>query len=390
MTEKLYYKSAYIKSFDACVLLSQKRDDGSYITVLDKTAFFPEEGGQYSDSGEISGDKVIKVYEESGIIYHVTEREHKVGECVFCSIDFDERYEKMQSHTAEHILSGIIHSLYGLNNVGFHLGADEVTMDIDAPLSAEELARVELLANEAVYKNVEVESLFPSAQEAKNIEYRSKLDITEGLRIIRIGDVDSCACCAPHVARTGEIGAIKILDFAGLRGGIRIRIAAGRRAQRIFVKMQENLAKISALLSVPKLECGVAVEKLLSDYSAIKGEFSSFKLGYYKKLGESAESASAALYSFDGADYDELRAFLNAAASRFGMLILLSVCEQNVKYIIYSSNTPMNTEIKKINAALCGKGGGKSDMVQGSFSLDIESIEDYFLKEYGARISPRT
>ena len=250
---------------------------------------------------------------------------------------------------------------------------------------------MERLANEVVYSNTEVEQLFPTAEEASNLSYRSKLDIKEGLRIIKIGEVDLCACCAPHVSRTGEIGTVKILDFAGLRGGIRIRIAAGRRAYRIFSKMQENLAKISNLLSVPKLECADAAEKLAADFADVKGRFKSFRIDYYKNLGEAVHECDGTLVcTFIGADYDEMRAFSNAASDKVsGMLVLISELNGGVKYIISSHTQQMNVEIKKINTALCGKGGGNAIMVQGSFGTDTDTVEKYFAYEYGATVSPR-
>ncbi len=389
MTEKLYYNDAYIKEFEATVSSTEKHSEG-YATVLDRTAFFPEEGGQYSDIGFIGESRVIRVYEENGVIYHITDRPYAPGESVRCTVDFDERYEKMQCHTAEHILSGLIHSLYGLNNVGFHLGKEDVTMDISAPLSEAQLLEIERLANEAVYSNVEVTQLFPSEDEAAKMEYRAKLDITEGLRIIKIGDYDSCACCAPHVKRTGEIGSIKIIDYAGLRGGIRIFIAAGRRAQRLYSKMHDNLSRISKLYSVPRLECADAAVKFAADFSALKNEYKAFKASVYKTEGERIPrlDRSAVCVLFD-AGYEEMRVFSNAAADKAtGIFAVLSESSGSVKYIISSKTVPMNLEIKKINTALNGKGGGNFGMVQGSFNSDLETVVKYFEKEYGAVINP--
>ena len=266
MTEKLYYNDAYLKEFTARVISCDVSGD-LYDAVLDKTAFFPEEGGQYSDRGTLGSAKVVNVKEKDGIIHHYADSALDVGAEVVGKIDFDERYEKMQCHTGEHILSGIIHSLYGLDNVGFHLGADEVTMDVSAPLTREQLDEVERLANEVIYKNVEVVASFPTQAELSAMEYRSKLDLYENVRIVKIGDYDSCACCAPHVKYTGEIGVIKILDSAKLRGGIRLFITAGRRAVRVFGEYYKTLQSASALLSLPKFEIVGGINKLLLDFS---------------------------------------------------------------------------------------------------------------------------
>ena len=196
MTEKLYYKDSYISEFSANILSSRPCGE-LFDIVLDRTAFFPEEGGQSADSGYIGEARVIYVYEDYGTVYH---RVDKLPEnsAVFCKVDFSERFDKMQQHTAEHILSGIIHALYGYDNVGFHLGDDVVTFDINHPMTREELDRVENLANKAVFDNIKVETMFPSAEELQKMSYRSKLDLSENVRIVKIGDVDSCACCAPH------------------------------------------------------------------------------------------------------------------------------------------------------------------------------------------------
>ena len=379
MTEKLYYTDAYISEFEARVFSCDKEGDG-YAVVLEKSAFFPEEGGQYSDRGYLNESRVFDVKEKDGIIYHYTDLPLTVGESVIGKIDFDERYEKMQCHTAEHILSGLIHKIYSLNNVGFHLGAEEVTMDVSAPLSSEQLMEIERLANEAVYANVEVVSLYPTKEEAARLEYRSKLDITENLRIIKIGDFDMCACCAPHLKSTGEIGLITILDAVKLRGGMRISIAAGRRAYRIYRRMYENLSNISHALSVPRTETAEAVERTLSAYEEKKTEYKAARSMYFEREAELMEkSKSNVILTYDDATLEELRIIANKATDKTdGILILLSGKDGDYKYILSSKTVDLKPEIKKINAALCGKGGGSSVMAQGSFSATLTEIKKYF------------
>ena len=380
MTEKLYYMDAYIKEFSATVLSSVKAEDG-YAVTLDRTAFFPEEGGQYSDSGYIGEARVISVSENGGVITHLTDSPLEVGSRVECKIDFDERYEKMQCHTAEHILSGLFHSLYGLNNVGFHLGREDVTMDISRPLTSEEIERVERLANEVIYENVTVQALFPSREELVGMEYRSKLDITENVRIIKIGEYDSCACCAPHVAMTGEIGSIKILDSAKLRGGMRLFITAGKRAYEVYRKMYDNLSKISHALSVPRLECGEATLRYVSEHEALLSEYKAFRLSYFESESEKILATDGSVISvYPDASIDELRAIANAAKDRVEKyLVLLSGTDESYKYVIATKSIDLKLEIKNINAALGGKGGGSSNMVAGSFTATLESIRKYFV-----------
>lgn len=379
MTEKLYYKDAYIKEFTASVISSEPCD-GGFDTVLDKTAFFPEEGGQYSDKGYINGIRITDVREISGVIHHYSEEQVGITENAVCKIDFEERYEKMQCHTGEHILSGIIHSLYGLDNVGFHLGGDDVTMDISAPLTREELDRVEGLANEVIYKNLPVLTYFPDKKELSELNYRSKKEFTENVRIVEIENCDRCACCAPHVKNTGEIGVIKILDFAKMRGGIRIRIVAGRRAYRVFSELFKSAAQISAQLSYPREEILFGVEKMLDDISKLRSEVRSLRLKDIEREAEALLSVSGnKVILLPEREISELIAFSNIAISKIsGILVLLSGNEGEYKYVISSNSVNLKEEVSKINNRLLGRGGGKPNMIQGSFSCSLKEIEDYF------------
>ena len=373
-----------MKEFVAKVESSVERD-GRYDIVLDKTAFFPEEGGQYCDTGIINGVKVLEVKEMDGVIHHYTESAIEVGAEVFCKLDFNERFEKMQAHSGEHILSGIINKLYGLDNVGFHLGADVVTMDVSKPLTRAELDRVEELANEVVYANVEITAEFPTEEELRNMDYRSKLDLTENVRIVKIGKFDSCACCAPHVNYTGEIGAIKILDFAKIRGGTRIFIAVGRRAMRAFAELYRNAQAISEALSLPKGEIVAGVLKLQSDISELKNEYSAYRKEIVlKKASDMPNVDGNAIITVSGG-MDEMIGFANIATEKVsGILVVLSGKDGEYKYVISSNSVDLRQESKKINKSLLGRGGGKPNMIQGSFASSLDEIEGYFNPSYKA------
>ncbi|MBE6644042.1 MAG: hypothetical protein E7612_01530 [Ruminococcaceae bacterium] len=379
MTEKLYYKDAYIKEFFATVLSCKSRGE-YYEIILDKTAFFPEEGGQYSDKGYLGDVRVFDVKEKDGIITHLTNAPFIENSTVNGRIDFDERFEKMQCHTAEHIISGIIHSLFGLENVGFHLGEEEVTMDVSAPLTRKQLNEVEALANEAVYKNVKVTTEFPAPEELSALEYRSKLDLSENIRIVYIGEYDACACCAPHVAYTGEIGAIKILDFTGLRGGTRIRIAAGRRAMRIFSGLLDGAQAISSMLSVPKNEISAATKRLLDDFTAQKNSFAAYRISVMERQAEKLSfEAGNRLIVFSDASVSEMIAFSNIAVLKTeGILVLLSGNDGDYKYVISSNTVNLREITQDVNKSLLGRGGGKPNMIQGSFSSSEKQIREYF------------
>ena len=379
MTEKLYYKDAYLAEFSATVLACDVVD-GGYRIVLDKTAFFPEEGGQYSDTGYIENVRVEDVREKDGIIYHIAREPVTVGATLECGIDFADRYEKMQCHTAEHIISGLIHKHFGFDNVGFHLGDDYVTMDISGVLSRTELDMIEDLANAVVFENVAVISEFPTPDELPTMDYRAKLDLTENVRIVRIGEYDACACCAPHVARSGECGLIKILDFQKLRGGIRMFITAGRRALAYFRAMFNSASEISQLLSVPKEEISDGVSKLAEALAKERADFKAYRLSSAKARAAAIEhTAGNLVLHFADLEGEELRAFASEAMSSVdGILVTLGGSDSAYKYVIASNSTDLRAASRDINAALGGRGGGSPTMIQGSFTADLDTIKAYF------------
>lgn len=378
MTEKLYYKDAYIQEFTASVISAVECDSG-FDVVLDKTAFFPEEGGQSSDDGFIGSSRVIHVYENDGVIHHITDTKPTENN-VFCKLDFAKRLEKMQCHTAEHILCGKIYKLFGYDNVGFHLGDDVVTFDVSGYLSKDDIEHVEMLANEAVFDNLPISAYFPDSSELDKIFYRAKLDLKEGVRIVKIGDIDSCACCAPHVASTAEVGLIKILDFMKHRGGMRITMVAGRRAFREFCIQQSNIKRISALLSEPPHTTADMLEKYIADTERMKLEFKKTRARLAELYADRLSPCDGNLVMrFDGFSVEELRSFSNAAIGKCsGFLVAVSGIDGDYKYVISSLAEITREQTAKINAALLGKGGGRGNMIQGSFAASYDAILEYF------------
>ena len=379
MTEKLYYKDAYISEFYAEVISAEQKG-GSFEIVLDKTAFFPEEGGQNSDTGYISDARVLDVRETAGVIYHYTDKLPSAREGVKCTIDFDIRFEKMQIHTAEHMVCGILHNLYGHENVGFHLGEDVCTFDINAELTREVLDRAEALANEAIYKNLPVSAATYTAQELKEMEYRSKLDVFDGMRIVKIGDIDSCACCAPHVSSTGEIGVIKLLDFEKHRGGTRIILTAGRRAFSDYSDRYRIIKNISGMLSEPQSTVDTAVGALLDDKEKMKYEHKRCVLGLVRALADSVTTGSTrVLYNVESVSTDALRDFCNFAGEKSAVpIVAISGSDGEYRYVIYDKSGDVTSFVKAANAALSGRGGGRGKMAQGTFHSNLSEIEAFF------------
>ena len=279
MTEKLFYRDSHLREFTAVVTACRpcaKDGEGGcaelYEVELDRTAFFPEGGGQYSDKGVLGGVRVADVQEKDAHIFHITEAPLEPGAQVKGEIDWEERFMKMQQHTGEHIVSGLVHGRFGYNNVGFHLGSEDCTMDFDGELSAEEILEIEQEANRAVWKNLEVQVLYPSEDELEKIDYRSKIEIEGQVRIVVIPGYDVCACCAPHVERTGEIGVIKLTNVQRYKGGARVTMLCGIRALQDYERKQQEAGKISAMLCARENEIGEAVARLWEERSYLKNE----------------------------------------------------------------------------------------------------------------------
>lgn len=245
--------------------------------MLDRTAFFPEGGGQPADNGFIGGAKVFDVHEKGGEVVHCCSEKCPVGAELECRIDYERRFDHMQQHTGEHIFSGFVHSVCGFENVGFHMGESSVTVDFNGVVSPEELRRIERLANEAIYKNIYVETLLPSTEELENYSYRSKKELQGQVRLVRIEGVDLCACCGTHVSRTGEVGMIKAVASAHYKSGVRIALLIGRRALADYGEKNDSVYAISNLLCAKTEEVAPAVERLREQLKTAQYEYSELK-----------------------------------------------------------------------------------------------------------------
>ena len=380
-TEKLYYKDAYIKEFEALVLSVSECEKG-YDIVLDKTAFFPEEGGQYSDTGCIDSVEVFDVEEIDGVIHHYAKSFINVNKSVHCGINFHERFDKMQQHTAEHIISGLFHSLYGIENTGFHLGAELVTLDTSRPVTKDELMNVERLVNLAIQKNVKVRASFPSADELQSIEYRSKLELTENVRIVNIEGYDSCACCAPHVATTGEIGSLKFVCAVKHKGGSRITMLAGMRAYDYTQKILNEASLISVMLSAPTDEISDEVGRIISAKAALSYQISSMGKDMAELIAKTIQKTDKNLVLYyPMLDFEALRTLTNSVKDKVrGTLVGITGSEGSYRYILISQSDNFSDIVKDANAALSGRGGGRAPMATGTFSASIEKITEYFEK----------
>lgn len=380
MTIKLYDFDAYATDFDATVLSCAPTDKG-YDTVLDRTLFFPEEGGQYADGGVLGSLCVLDVRIKDGVIHHYLPAALAIGASVHGTVDFAQRFEKMQCHSAEHIVSGLLHSHYGANNVGFHLGEREVTLDTDRPLSREQLDATEEEANAAVWRNLPIDARYPSPEELAGMTYRSKLALTEGVRIVTVPGIDVCACCAPHVRFTGEIGLIKLLDFMKWKGGTRIFLTAGRRALLDYRERYTSTARISALTSAKQTEIVSAVEKLKTDYQNADAAHRALLRSVAEDAGASLPASDAHFvftYRAD-ASFDELRALAGVGVKKIrGILAVLSPVGDTLRYLAVSERVEVAEKLRGMHGSLPGHGGGKGKCVQGVFTASEEDVRAYF------------
>ena len=378
MTEKLYDSNAYSTRFTAQVISCTPCEKG-FKVILDKTAFFPEEGGQYSDHGTLSGANVFDVQLENGEIVHYTDK--PVKDLVDGEIDFNRRFRNMQNHTGEHIISGLIHSLFGGENVGFHLGQEEVTCDYDIELDSQQLALIELEANKAVYRNLSVKGYYPQAEKLKEIPYRSKKEIEEAVRIVEIEDIDCCACCAPHVKSTSEIGIIKILSYMRLRGGCRLFIACGLDAFMDYSLKHKEIKAISALFACKPEECSGNAQKISDSLKKTAREINFLKGKILENAVTKLEPCDTGMLIFtEKLDMTTLRNVVNLAKDKSPCLCgaFSGNDTDGYSYIIYSESYDISKKAKDINEKLKGCGGGKNNMIQGSVSAERKAIEDYF------------
>ena len=371
MTEKLYDKDSHLKEFTGTVLSCEKSGK-KYAVALNQTAFFPEGGGQQSDRGYIGDAYISDVQIKNGEIHHFADKPLSVGQACKCKIDFDFRFRNMQNHSGEHIISGIIHRLYGFNNVGFHLGA-EMTMDFDGELTRRQLDEIEDLANKAVYENLPVKAYYPTDEELKQLDYRSKLDLKENVRIVEIKGVDVCACCAPHVKSTGEIGIIKILDFEKYKGGVRLLVKCGTDALRDYREKYKSVLEISNLLSAKQPEVSLSVVKLNEQLSAEKAAAAALKkrLIAEKAAGFAPDTDKTAVFE-NGLDIKELQLLADALCVRAGGI------RGAFSFAICGEETALGDFFAEFKAAFNTRGGGRNGIRQGTVCADRTEIERLF------------
>lgn len=379
MTRRLFEQDSHLREFTARVLDCRPRETG-WAVVLDQTAFFPEGGGQEGDRGSLGRVRVLDTRLREGEILHLTDGPLEPGDTVTGILDWDLRFRRMQNHSGEHIVSGLVYQKYGYNNVGFHLGDGEVTLDFSGELTGPQLAEIEALANRAVTADLPVRAWYPAPAGLRRIAYRSKLDLTENVRLVRIPGIDTCACCAPHVRRTGEIGLIKILDFMRHRGGVRVHILCGMDALADYDARYRATREISGLLSAKQLETPGAVRRALEELEAVKRQLGEERLrSALEKAAALEEREGNICLFFPELDMRSLRELVNAGMEKCtGACAAFTGGDGDWKFIVGSRRLDLKKCARELLAGIRGRGGGSPEMLQGSSAASRQEIEAWF------------
>ena len=381
-TEKRYYQDPYLTAFTARVLTCAPSKTG-YLVTLDRTAFYPEGGGQPADHGVLGGVSVTDVHERDGVIFHTCGGPMEPGATVEGSIDWPRRFDHMQQHSGEHILSGLLCSLYDCDNVGFHLGADTVTIDYNRELTWEQVLEAERRANETIWKDTPAEITFPSPQALEHLHYRSKKELTGQVRIVSFPGADCCACCGTHVRRAGEVGIIKVLSCQKFREGVRLEILCGQRAYRYLSQVYEQDHAAAQLLSVKPQDTFAAVERQAAELTAAKQRMTELEDQLFALRAQALAGRGDVLLMEPPMRPDGARKLADAAARAAGGLAAVFAGEQKayVYALVRAGGADIAPLVKRLNQTLNGRGGGRNGFAQGSVRADASAIQAFFQKE---------
>ena len=378
-TRKLYYKDCHLRQFTATVTACEKTENGWYIS-LDQTAFYPEGGGQACDLGTLDDATVLDVQEQGETVVHLCDKALRVGQSVTGTIDWDRRFDLMQQHTGEHLLSGLIHRRFGYHNSGFHVGAQVMEVDFDGPIPADALWELESQANALVWANLPVNCYYPSQQELPNVQYRTKRELPWPVRIVDIPGADTCACCGVHVKYTGEVGLIKILSCVKFHGGVRLEMVCGNRAYRYMHRIFEQNRQVSQLLSAKMTETAPAAQKLMDSFSAEKFRASGLEKKVFDTIACSYQGKENVLYFAENLTGGGVRELADRIAQHCtGYAVVLSGDDKKGYNLCIVSKTVNVKDLgTKAVAALNGRGGGKDFAFQGTVKATRSEIEAFF------------
>ena len=395
MTEAIFDCNPRELSFKARVLSCEERrtaaGESRFAVVLDRTAFFPEQGGQKADRGTLGGASLLDAEINEGVIVHILDAPLEAGSEVEGEVDWPRRFDFMQQHTGEHILSGLANRLYGAENVGFHLSEREVQLDFSVQLSEAELEALEHAANQAIFRDIPVKAYYPDAEELAALNYRQKKELTGAIRIVELEGVDCCACCAPHVARSSEVGMLKILSAMNYKGGTRLYIACGMRAVKDYAARIREAQQLSKLLSAPQGELSAAVVRLQEKAMAAEQRAAETALALILARAEAEIREKEQTQGREQAEADGLCLILpplpESALQRAvkplkelfsGVVALFSGDDESgYAFLMFGDSVDWKPFLAELRTR-GGKGGGGKDRVQGRLLCRAKELHTIF------------
>ena len=379
--DELFYRDEYAREFDAEVISCQKGKKG-YEVALSDTAFYPEGGGQPADRGTLGQVNVLDVKRRNGEILHITDAPLEPGMTVHGVLDWERRFDHMQQHSGEHILSGVVHAQFGYDNVGFHMNDEVVTVDFNGPITWEEAMELEDKVNAYIWTDAESRELYPSEEELKAMDYRSKIELKGKVRLVEYPGADLCACCGTHVAHTGEIGLMKILSVSRHKDGVRMEMLFGGRAMKDYDRKHLLNTEFSCRLSAKPYETGEALQRVLDEMNAMKFRMQAMNERYYAMRATSIPVGEPVIFFNEpGMSMVEIRKFCDYLISTGKVktaMIISPKDKESVNYVMGSADLNMRDVGKLLNEELHGRGGGRPEMVQGSFQAEAEAVEQAF------------
>ena len=377
-TKKLYYDDPFLREFTARVL-SCEETKGGFAVVLDRTAFYPEGGGQPADHGTLGGANVLDVHEKGGVVTHLCDAPLNVGAEAAGALDWARRFDHMQQHSGEHICSGLICAAFSCDNVGFHMGADVVTIDFNADITWDALMEIERRANEYIYEDHPIDIHFYRGAELDAVEYRSKKPLDGDVRIVSFPGADCCACCGTHVARSGQVGIVKFLSCQKFRDGVRIELLCGARAYHYLSNIWAQNLHVAQSLSAKPTESAAAVDRLSAELGALKLRAAALEAQVFEQIAAQNTGRGDVLLFEDEMSPDSVRKLCDAVAGKCGgRCAVFAGADGAWKYAMGQPGGDLRELTKSLNAALHGRGGGKPFFVQGSVSATKGEIEAFF------------
>ncbi len=382
-TRKLFYEDGYLSQFTATVL-SCEEQDGRFLVTLDATAFYPEVGGQAGDTGTLNGIRVLDTQEVGDTVVHDCAAPLEVGAKAEGIIDFDRRFDLMQQHTGEHMLSGLVHRRYGYHNKGYHVGAEFVTVDFDGIIPDEDIPGLEEELNAAVWQNIPVKCWTPSPEELPKVFYRTKRALPWPVRIVEVPGCDSCACCGIHVERTGAVGIIKILNTMGFRGGTRLEMVSGKRAFLVMNTAYAQNRLVSQAFSAQINQTGEAAERMNELVSRQKQQIAFLQRQLFAGIAAGYAGKGNVLHFAEGLEPVLIRELCDTIAESCGGIAAVFSGSGGDGYgcCIVTRNGDIRSLGKAMNARLNGRGGGKPNFHQGRVNCTKAEIEAFFKEQW--------